>query len=107
MALSRMAAAHDEFRLHVIHMGAGVFHNTIGAVGAAFANWHTGTVVEQSVAAKAVELNVPVSLLDEAAKTSATLAGYQTVFTISAIVYVAAAICWLFIRVDRPLVAEE
>ena len=81
--------------------------NTIGAVGAAFANWHTGTVVEQSVAAKAVELNVPVSLLDEAAKTSATLAGYQTVFTISAIVYVAAAICWLFIRVDRPLVAEE
>lgn len=81
--------------------------NMIGAIGAAFANWHTGTIVERAVAASAAELHVSVADMDEAAKTAATLAGYQTVYSYSAIVFVAAAICWLFIRVDRPLVADE
>ncbi|MFO1006872.1 MAG: MFS transporter [Planctomycetaceae bacterium] len=81
--------------------------NTIGAIGAAFANWHTGTIVEDAVAASAAELHVTVASMDEAAKTAATLAGYQTVYSYSAIVFVFAAICWIFIRVDRPLVAEE
>lgn len=81
--------------------------NTIGAIGAAIANWHTGTIVEQQVEARAAELNITVAHMDEATKTAATLAGYQTVYSYSAIVFIFAAICWLFIRVDRPLVAEE
>ena len=81
--------------------------NTIGAIGAAFANWHTGTIVEDAVAARAADLHISVADMNEAAKTTATLAGYQTVYSYSAIVFVFAAICWLFIRVDRPLVVEE
>ena len=81
--------------------------NTVGALGAAFANWHTGTIVEKSVAARAAEMNVLVANLESVEKTAATLDGYQTVFSMYAMVYVVAAVCWLFIRVDRPLVVEE
>lgn len=81
--------------------------NTVGAMGAAFANWHTGTIVEKSVEARAAALDVLVPNMESIEKTAATLAGYQTVFSMYAMVYVAAAVCWLFIRVDRPLVEES
>ncbi len=81
--------------------------NMIGAGGAALANWLTGSIVEWSVAARADQLHVQVEQLAAAEKTIATLAGFQTVFSTYSLVYIVAAICWIFIRVDRPLVADE
>lgn len=81
--------------------------NMIGSAGSAFATWVTGSIVEWSVAARAEQLQVMVEQLAAAEKASATLAGFQTVFSTYSLVYVVAAICWIFIRVDRPLVADD
>ncbi len=81
--------------------------NMIGSGGAALASWLTGSIVEWSVAARAGELHVNVADLAATEKASAALAGFQTVFSTYSLVYVAAAVCWIFIRVDRPLVDEQ
>ncbi len=98
---SAWASCQDIGRKHAAVTAACM--NTVGAAGAAFANWHTGSVVQWSVDARAVELGVAVDQLAAMEKSNAALAGFQTVFSMYALVYVVAAICWLFIRVDRPL----
>ncbi len=102
---SAWASCQDIGRKHAAVTAACM--NTVGAVGAAFANWHTGSIVEWSVAARAAELEVAVNHLAAGEKSAASLAGFQTVFSLYALVYVLAAICWLFIRVDRPLGSRE
>jgi len=72
--------------------------NTIGTLGAAFANWLTGTLVERSLAARAATLQIAVDELSTADKRSSALAGYQTVFFTYALAYVIAAVCWTLLR---------
>jgi MFS transporter, ACS family, glucarate transporter len=75
--------------------------NTIGTLGAAFANWLTGTIVERSLARKADALQVAVEQLTALDKQSASMAGYQTVFSTYALAYIVAAVCWTMIRQRR------
>ena len=72
--------------------------NTIGTLGAAFANWLTGTLVESSLASHAVRLSTTVEDLAPAEKLAASMAGYQTVFTTYVVTYIIAAACWTLIR---------
>jgi len=76
--------------------------NTIGTLGAAFANWLTGTLVEVALARQATTLKVTVAQLSEVDKLAASMAGYQTVFTTYVTTYVLAAACWLLIRRRDP-----
>jgi MFS transporter, ACS family, glucarate transporter len=73
------------------------FMNTIGTLGSALAGWLTGTIVELAVGRRAAALNVAFTNVPESEKLAAQMEGYQSVFATYAAVYVAAAICWLFI----------
>lgn len=77
---------------------AAALMNTIGTLGAAFANWLTGTLVEESLARHAERLEVAVEQMSATAKQVAALAGYQTVFTTYVATYILAAACWIMIR---------
>lgn len=72
--------------------------NTVGTVGAAFAVWLTGTVVQQAVAQRAILENLTVSTLSDSARNSAAIQGFQYVFMTYLCVYLAAALCWLLMR---------
>jgi MFS family permease len=72
--------------------------NTIGTLGAAFANWLTGTIVERSLASRAAVLDVAVGQLPAVEKQAASMAGYETVFLTYAAAYVVAAVCWVMVR---------
>lgn len=72
--------------------------NTIGTLGAAFANWLTGTLVERSLARHAETLQVAVAQLPTTVKQAASLSGYQTVFTTYVAAYILAAACWAMVR---------
>jgi nitrate/nitrite transporter NarK len=72
--------------------------NTIGTLGAAFANWLTGTLVEVSLVQHAERLHTTVDQLSAVEKQIASMSGYQTVFSTYVATYVLAAACWLMIR---------
>ncbi|OAI52034.1 sugar phosphate permease [Planctomyces sp. SCGC AG-212-M04] len=72
--------------------------NTIGTLGAAFANWLTGTIVERSLAARGAALHVAVGQLSAADKQAASMAGYEKVFLTYSLAYVVAAVCWVMVR---------
>lgn len=99
------AACQDIGRQHAAVTAACM--NMIGAGGAAFASWHTGTIVQRSVETTAAAQSLTFETLPQQAKEMATLAGFSEAFTMYAMVYVVAAVCWFFIRVDRPLVRDS
>lgn len=70
--------------------------NTIGTLGAAAANWLTGTIVEQALNARAAALHIPVATLPPTDLDTATTGGYATVFATYAAMYVLAALAWQF-----------
>ena len=70
--------------------------NTIGTLGAAAAGWLTGTIVEQTVAARAAKLGLSVAEMLPTEVSAAQLAGYSTVFATYAGMYALAAILWQF-----------
>ena len=79
--------------------------NTVGAVGAAVAGWATGTIIEQSLAARASTLQVAVDQLPPSDKHTAIMAGFDYNFMSYAAVYCVAALCWRFIDSEKPIVA--
>lgn len=78
--------------------------NTVGVAGAAVAGWLTGTIVERSVATAAAGLGTSIAALPDAARTAATLTGYEQNFLSFAALYAVAAGCWLFIDAAKPIV---
>lgn len=77
------------------------FMNTIGTVGAAFAGWLTGTIVQQSIAHEASQLGVSVANLPLAQQNTAAEVGFQMVFLTYMGIYLLAAGCWYFVKPTR------
>lgn len=78
--------------------------NMIGTFGAAFAGWLTGTLIQVSIAGTAAQLRLPADQLSKVQMRTAVLDGYDNLFLINIFVFLVAAACWLFVRVDssRP-----
>jgi MFS family permease len=81
--------------------------NTVGNLGGATANWVTGTILQQTLAARAAELGVSVADLSPAEKAAAHLPGYEINFVVFAAVYFVAVLLWLRIDATRPVVPDE
>ncbi|UUO04403.1 MFS transporter [Blastopirellula sp. J2-11] len=76
--------------------------NMIGTFGAAFAGWLTGTLIQNSLTYSAARSVTTVELLSPLQRQAAILVGYDQLFLINIFVFLAAAICWLFVKVDPP-----
>lgn len=81
--------------------------NTIGTLGNALAGWLTGTLVEHSLASKAVAANLGLNQLSTADRHLAVLAGYESAFATYVTVFVLAACCWTLIDPSKPIVARH
>lgn len=99
------ASCQDIGRRHAAVVAACM--NMIGTFGAAVAGWVTGTIVERTVAAKAASLGLAVKALPDVERRTAEMAGFSTVFSTYAAVYVVAALCWLAIDPRRTVVRSE
>jgi MFS transporter, ACS family, glucarate transporter len=102
---SAWALCQDIGRRHAA-MVAG-FMNMAGSVGNVLANWLTGFILQQSLAAKAASLNMNADHLTAVEKTAAELAGYHWNFLTFAAAYMVGVICWLLIDATKPVVPEE
>jgi nitrate/nitrite transporter NarK len=80
--------------------------NMCGAIGGAVANWATGAILKQSLAAHAGGLGLTVDQLSASQHAAAELAGYHVNFLISAAVFVVGTICWRLIDPDRPVTPD-
>ncbi len=80
--------------------------NMCGAGGGAAANWATGAILQQSLAAHAAALGLAVQQLSPAQHAAGELAGYRLNFLISAAVFVVGTLCWRLIDPDRPVVPD-
>jgi len=81
--------------------------NMIGTFGAFVAGWVTGKIVEQSIASRAAAIGRPLAELPAADYHTAAIAGYATVFSTYAAVYVVAALCWLAIDPRRTVTRSQ
>jgi hypothetical protein len=75
--------------------------NTVGTFGASVAGWLTGTIVQANVAAVAGASQTVAAELEPTVLHEATMTGFQIVFYTYAVVYIVAAIGWLWIRPER------
>jgi len=66
----------------------------IAGLSGALAGWITGSVLEHSIAAKAVQVGVAVNALTPDQTTAALLHGYHVNFYCFAALYVVAFLCW-------------
>ncbi|WP_437222958.1 MFS transporter [Planctomicrobium sp. SH661] len=76
---------------------AAAFMNTVGTLGAAFAGWVTGSLVERAIHQLAALSNVSSSSMSEELRHQGTLNGFHFVFLTYAAVYVLAAVCWFVV----------
>ncbi len=79
--------------------------NTLGTVGAAFAGWYIGTMVERSVTI-ATAANLSAAGLAPAEREVAVLAGYGDCFLSFAAAYAVSALCWFFINASKPIAPQ-
>ena len=81
--------------------------NTIGTLGTALAGWLTGSLVERSLAARAVAVGLTPGQLSGAERHLAVLSGYESAFTTYIAVFILAASCWTLIDPSRPICAGD
>lgn len=81
--------------------------NTIGTLGSALAAWLTATLVEQSLAARALAQQLPIAKLAEADRHLAVLDGYGSAFATYVGVFLVASSCWFLIDPSRPISAGD
>ncbi|MCA9090504.1 MAG: MFS transporter [Planctomycetaceae bacterium] len=72
--------------------------NTLGTLGAAAASWQTGSMVEHSIRNAARTANLSMDRLPPDLLDLATFDGFQDVFLTYILMYLAAAVCWCFVR---------
>ena len=84
----------------------GAFMNMGAGLAGALAGWITGSILENSIAARAGELGVKVADLTTTQTTAALLHGYHINFYCFAALYVVAFLCWFKIDPTRRIEPE-
>ncbi|WP_435020772.1 MFS transporter [Tundrisphaera sp. TA3] len=77
--------------------------NTIGTLGTALAGWLTGSLVERSLAARAISEGT----ISAAGRRLAVLSGYESAFATYIAAFLLAALCWALIDPSRPIASGE
>lgn len=81
--------------------------NTIGNLGGAAAGWITGTILENSLIAYAVERGVDPRSLSKAETAAALMPGYQACFLMFGLVYVIAVLFWCRVNATQSVVPDQ
>ena len=95
------ASCQDIGRRHAAVVAASM--NMIGTFGSALAGWVTGTIVERGLAQQATDLGIQMNEMSAEVNQAATVAGFDTVFSTYAAIYIVAAICWLAINPSNTI----